>query len=568
MKTATATAIWVSICAATCAPAAAAAARARIERVESVDECIARGREALRAKHPEDALKAFEQAAQLDGSTPKSRVWVARGWIALGRFDEALQAADELKQAKAPAADVDYLLGLAFAGLAKASLAQRGSQYTQGQFDDATSLLERATKADAKRYADAWLPLAEAAWYSSRLELARDAAQKAVALDAQDPSAHIALGKVAFSQFSAAQGGEDKSAGDPHWKTASEAFTKAIALLGNARDPASVALLFDAHLQTAYLHQWKQDNKKAAEHYAIAASLSPGGVDFNQVRGALGADFEACMAEALAKFRARHGDDEPAAATLHWWYGFALFENAKAEPSEAEFRRAVQLFPGYTNSWYYVFRARYAQQDYEQAIEALKTFWRLDQDGLVNALAADPDLNLRIVEYLIGWCANPEQHAGEALNADAALMSEVLTRVKPEQPRYWNNLGLFLRDQGDVLRMKDKDADPAELTKLWEGAYAAYSKTLELEPNNPNYLNDTAVMLHYYFKRDYERALAMYEKAAKAAEELLARKDLPADERAVIQIAKRDSNNNIAKVKRIMEKLSKGEKLGPEDEDQ
>jgi Tfp pilus assembly protein PilF len=552
------------------APLAAQAAPAApaLVRVESVDDCIARGREALRAKKPDEAVRAFEQAAQLDGSTPKTRVWLVRGWIALGKFDDALQAVDELTQAKAPASDTDYLLGLAFFGQAKKSAAQGGGQYTQGQFEDATASLQRALKADATRYGDAWVALAEAAWYAQKLDVARDAAEHAVALEPKDPAAQIVLGKVAFAQFSAAQSAEDKTGLDEHWNAALAAFTKAIEALGRPSGAAEIAQLGDAHLQAAYLYQWKQDAKNAAANYAIAASLNPAAVDFNQVHGGLGAEFESCLADALAKFHARYGEANPSAATLHWWYGFALFENAKMPASEEQFRRAVQLFPAYTNSWYYVFRAKYSQQEYEEAVAALKTNWRLDPDGLAASLGGDRTLNLPIVEYLVGWCVDPAQHDGEALNADAALLSEMLTRTVPDEARYWNNLGLFLRDEGDALRQKNKNADAAELQKLWEGAYAAYSKTLELQPNNPNYLNDTAVMLHYYLKRDYDKALAMYQKAAKSADELLARKDLRPDEREVIQIAKRDSNNNIVKVKRIMEKLAKGEKPGKEDEDQ
>lgn len=536
--------------------------------IDIVDDWIARGREALHGKRLDEALRAFEQAAQIDGSTPKSRVWLVRGWIAHGRCDDGMQAADELRSARAPAADCDYLLGLAFACAAKQALAQGGGQYTQGHFDDSVTLLDQALKVDGVRYADAWGVLAEAGWYAQKLEIARAAAERAVAADPKDLAQLAMLGKIAFSQFSAEQAKEDKSAGDAHWKAAFAAFEKLIADLGHPSDAAEIWLLFDAHLQSAYLHQWKQDAKAAAASYALAASLNPGGIDFNQMRSGLGAEFEACVADALAKFRARQGDADPGAATLHWWYGFALFENAKMPEAEEQFRRAVQLYPRYTNAWYYVFRSKYSQADYDQAIEALRTHWRLDPDDLANSLRADSGLNLPIVEFLVSWCADPEKHDRGARNADAALLSEILARVVPTEARYWNNLGLFLRDQGDALRFANKNADADELMKLWEGAHAAYVKTLELEPDNPNYLNDTAVMLHYYFKRDYEAALAMYERAAKAAEALLARKDLPPDEREVIQIAKRDSNNNIAKVKRILEKAARGEKPGPEDEDQ
>jgi hypothetical protein len=46
---------------------------------------------------------------------------------------------------------------------------------------------------------------------------------------------------------------------------------------------------------------------------------------------------------------------------------------------------------------------------------------------------------------------------------------------------------------------------------------------------------------------------------------MLARKDLPSDVREVVKIAQRDSKNNTVKLKRLMEKLARGEKPGPED---
>jgi tetratricopeptide (TPR) repeat protein len=542
-------------------------------RAESVDELITKGRDLLRAKKIDDAQIAFDAAAALDQNSPKTRVWVARGWIAKGKFDDALQTADELRAAlrgaTANTADPDYLMGLAFHGQAKQSADKGGGQYTNSQFEDSVASLVRATSADAARYSDAWLPLAEAAWYAANLPVARDAAEHAIKIEPKDPAAQLVLGNVAFAQFKTAQDASDAPNADTYWSTALAAFRRAIELIGNPQDPAALAQLANAHVQCGFLHQWKQDMKNAAESYAIAASFDPSKVDFNQVHTGLGAEpFAACMSDAILRFEKQHGRNRPESSTLHWWNGFALFENAKNPEAETEFRRAVELWPAYINSWYYIFRCAYAQKNYPDAIEALRKNWELAPDALVAALGGQPDMNFSILEYLVGWCADPEKHAGVANNADAALLSEMLTRAAPTQARYWNNLGLFLRDEGDALRAAKTKADPAQLQKLWEAAYAAYSQTLELEPGNPNYLNDTAVMLHYYLKRDYDKALAMYEKAAKRAEEELARTDLSPEMRDVIKIAKRDSNNNIVKVKRVMEKLARGEKPGPEDADQ
>ena len=95
--------------------------------------------------------------------------------------------------------------------------------------------------------------------------------------------------------------------------------------------------------------------------------------------------------------------------------------------------------------------------------------------------------------------------------------------------------------------------DPEVLADLWTRSFDAYERSLQLSPKDPNYLNDTAVMLHYYLKRDFDRAQAMYEQSFKYAEEELARTDLSPDDRAVREIAKRDSADNQRRLKKWLE---------------
>ena len=145
---------------------------------ESVEALIKRGREALAAGKLTEAQAAFDAADAAERGAPRTRVWVVRGWIAAGKFDEALSATDELKAAKAPAADLDYLYGLGFLGMAKAAIASNGGgAFTQSQLEDSLACLQRATKADSARYSDAWLPLAESAWYAQDLTTARAASR-------------------------------------------------------------------------------------------------------------------------------------------------------------------------------------------------------------------------------------------------------------------------------------------------------------------------------------------------------------------------------------------------------
>lgn len=530
---------------------------------DSPDALIRSGREKLALGENEAALAEFERAAELD-KTPRTRVWVVRGWIAVGRVEEALEAADELRKAGAPAADVDYLNGFGLLGLAKLSAASGGDAFTQSQFEDAFAALGRAAGADAARFPDAWLAMAEAGWYAQDLDGARKAAEKAVAVEAARPEAHSMLGEIAFSQYVAAGSTpEAEVEKEGHWKAALAAFEKTVALLGEP-PPARRGELAKAHARLGDLHGWKKDAKAAAASYASAIAWDPSAVDLARVKQVLGEAFGPCLEEATRRFVERHGDKDARLATLSWWSGFADFEAGKWAESEAAFRRAVALWPAYANSWYYVFRAASSQQEFAEAIEALRTYMRVEPGGLVAALSGDPTLNASVISGAIAWCADPSKHKGEVLNEDAAFLCEVLTRLEPESSRHWNNLGLFVRDQGDALkRSKRAQAEPEALQELWKRAYDAYARALELAPGDPNYLNDTAVMLHYYLRTDLDRAQELYERSARRADEELARKDLSPDDRAVIEIAKRDSNDNLRRLAKYRAKLAAGEDVDP-----
>jgi tetratricopeptide (TPR) repeat protein len=564
-----AAALLAPLTAASSSAASASDARSTAEvnsaaRQESVDDLLREGRRLLAQNKVAEAVARFERAFELDAGAVRSKVWLVRGWIAQGSHQDALGGVDELRAEKAPAADVDYLFGLAMLGHTKASLSSGGNAFTQSQFLDAAAALQRATNADAERYSDAFLPLVEAAWYAQDLPLARAAADRAVEREPTSPQAHTLRGRVVFSQYS---GEADETQKKLHWQAAAAAFEAAVKHFGAPTDPWLRGQLADAHIQLGHLHVFAEDKAKASEHYAAAIGWDPSKVDFGAVRGALGAELlPTCLAQGEKRFLGAHEATDPMYSTLSWWLGFTHFENAKWPECETAFRRAVALWPGYANSWYYVFRATFSQQKYAEALEALRAYESAAPEGLIESLAGQKGLNVQCLEYLVGWCANPGNHDGRAQNLDAAFLSDVLTRLEPEVSRFWNNLGLFVRDHGDALRWsRSPEATKEKLEVLWKRALVAYERALELEPENPNYLNDTAVMFHYYLERDYEKALAMYEKAAVLADQLLARKDLAPDVREVVKIAQRDSKNNTVKLKRLMEKLARGEKPGPED---
>jgi tetratricopeptide (TPR) repeat protein len=543
---------------ATLVPALLAACAAPSRTETLLDE----GRRQLAAGELEAARASFEAAAALD-TGPEARVWVVRSWIAEGRIEEALAACDELKEAGADPADLDYLYGLAFHASALREAAAGGSAYTQGEFEDAARFLSAATEADPERYGDAYFALAEAAWYAADLSTASEAAARAVERRPTDMGTLLLRGRVAFSRYSAARAADAAAPElDGLWEEARAAFEAAVdagaAGAGAERTQYELAL---AHGQLANLHLWREDQEAAALAFGEALAWDPRALDFNQVREALGGErFAALVLGAREEFAARHPPDgpsgpdgdgatHPGASLLTWWAAFGAFGQGQMAEAEALFLEAVEENPDYVNCWYYIFRTAYGQRAYEQSLIALRTHAAQNQAELLGLLAGDRELNLRILEFLVGWLIDLEEQPRERFR-EAALVAELTTLVAPAEPRYWNNLGLFLRDHGDQLKLARPAPEPAELEPLWESAYAAYQRALELAPDHPAYLNDTAVMLHYYLKRESERAEAMYARAIERADEELASASLPAADRDWFETVKEDATGNLEKLRR------------------
>jgi tetratricopeptide (TPR) repeat protein len=103
-----------------------------------------------------------------------------------------------------------------------------------------------------------------------------------------------------------------------------------------------------------------------------------------------------------------------------------------------------------------------------------------------------------------------------------------LATVEPGNSQNWNNWGLFARDAGK-----------------YEESYLAYRRALELEPENPNFLNDTALILMYHLDRDLDRAQQWLEKAVEVADATLHRDGVESRKRADAETALGDAYGNL-----------------------
>lgn len=509
-----------------------------------VTELVTRGRALMAEGQLEEAVAALREADELDGGKLRTRRWLVRAMIEREYLNDALDLIDELAGAGNEGPAMDYLYGMAFVYKARKYIREGVNLGTVGMhYGDAVTYLGNATQAEGETYADAFLPLAEAAWHSQALDVARVAAERAVTLAPGDADALVMLGEVAFSQFVSKNGAEATQAeADADWQAAVDAFERAAAVKDAAAATAAHAL---KKAGDAYV--WRGDLERAGARYAEALGLDPTRVDLGQVLNSLGRDgFLACVEAGATAFTQRYGERSTSDATLRWWLGWSRLEHQDYAGAQEAFAAAYTKWPAYINCNWYLGLCAYHQQDYDKAIELIARNFDLAPADLAGSLNGNFGLNERIVEYLIGQCAKD----GKLL--EAAKLSEALGLAAQTVARHWNNAGLFYRDNADRLGQA-KDADPLELERLYEKSLACYETALSLEPENPNFLNDTAVVLHYNLGRDLERALELYKQSYAAAVKALERTDLSEEDRAVIQIAHRDSKNNRRLLERQLE---------------
>ena len=533
------------------APAAAVvAAPAVLVRRDTVDELVAKGRSLLAARKPVEALAQFEEADKLGERKLATHQWVLRARLDLGQVDAVLAEVEQLDAGGAKGAAVDYLFGMAFAARAKKSIAEGGNGgIISMAFTDSATYLKSALKAEPRLYPDGWRTLAESAWNAQDLPTAREAGAKACELAPDDDQAQLMLGKVCFSQYSALKDDEaKKDEAARHLDAAKGAFEKAVALCVAQKETEWRAAESAARLELARVWAWKGDKAASAKEYGAAYGLAPQAVDVNEFRGQLEAALFADALEAAhGAYLGAYGGEGSGDALVLWWLGFASYTAKRYPRAEEAFTKSLAKWPDYVNCHYYIALSRYFQQDYDGAVEMLHRHHVVNEADCVAALASNKDENVRILDYLIGLMVP------KGKNLEASWLAKIECSMEPANSLYWNNLGLFLRDAGEMKNRSKKAEDKAEAKALWEEAYKAYAKALELAPEDPNYLNDIAVMLHYYLDRDLDKALEWYRKAAVNADKELARTDLDKAMRDIRAIAKRDANNNLKKLEELLE---------------
>jgi tetratricopeptide (TPR) repeat protein len=331
-------------------------------------------------------------------------------------------------------------------------------------------------------------------------------------------------------------------------------FEQGLTLLGAPSDVAGTAELARAATELGNAYLWRQRGPEATAAFARALALAPASFDYGQtwqLLSGLPADaerpsgFGALLELAREQREATGALGGSESGVLLWWLGWARFNDGRWTASEEAFQQGLALAPEYTNAWFYIGLARHYGKDSAGAMEAMHRGWEADPTSMVTTVANAGGAQ-RAFESLLAWNAAQEPPH----NLDAAFLAEMLAQAQPDQVRHWNNLGLFLRDEGERLELeayknKTPAPDAALLAELYGRSFEAYRRALELTPEDPQVINDTALMLHYHLDGDVAEVEATYRRALALLEARLAESDLPAEDRARFEQTKSDIGVNL-----------------------
>lgn len=500
-----------------------------------LNETKARAFAAERAGRHEEAARAFQELARLE---PHQAAWVlaaGRNLGRAGRFNDALDLLVEARKRFPDALDIPALVCRTYLLKAESMMA-RGIHDTNliSYLEEASRLAENLLR-KAPDHRDARLMLAKARFHLGDLDGALDQATEAVRRFPGHQGGHVLLGDIAYQRMVGLR--RRLAERDLEPKQRKRLLELAAAERDRALESYRTATRMDPtraypHVKIGDVLAWNGNIEQALVSYGKALALDPRApVDHSWIarRAEIRRRLE-LYRQALESYRARPDASASRAAVLEWYVGWTLLAKKDWAGALAGFEAALEHNPDFENSHYYAMLAAYWNGDHDRTERHAVAYARANPRGFADLLRALPrtqlDEALGILEFLA-----QRTHQAERLEACRDL-NHVLAMVR-ETARHWNNYAFLCRETGH-----------------FEESLDAYQNALSLDPDDPQLLNDAAVILHYHLPtpENLERARGMYERAILRAREVLADPRAPAERKARARQAVRDARGNLAKL--------------------
>ncbi|KAA3607085.1 MAG: tetratricopeptide repeat protein [Planctomycetota bacterium] len=462
------------------------------------------------------------QSGDLDRALAKAEALAAQN-----QFAGAVQVLE-----KAGAAQSDHAKALSALGTyqlrdteAKTASGELTGLKVVDAFNRAAGTLRKACgtgEAAAETYAN----LSEALLNTSDLRGAAKVVEDGLAKHRNDLALLLQQGRVAFAR--ANEVGTDAKK--------MEAYQKAAEAYGRARKAHPQSAV--ACVRLGEVRLWQQDRPAAVACWQEALKRNPAEVDMGAMVSWLGIDASPLLEEHMQ----RAGED----ALLRWYQGLAEYNSQQSEQwpnAKKHFLKALELNPAFTNTWYFLGAGAMAagtrlqqsgqndaaNREYRFSAKAWGLYLKDFGAHQLGQMAAQEDKG-------DGFVAQMKWLAGKAIGGNdfetAIHLSRFLVQARPQDVEAWNNLALLYRDTGQA-----------------EPSLKAYQKAYSLNPQDPQLMNDLAVIYHYYLKTEDETAKDLYRKAITRAESLLANPEALADgDQERYQVALRDARRNLSKL--------------------
>ncbi len=473
------------------------------------------------------ALKAFRDALAISPDNVPLLIGAGRAALLVRENSEALQFLLEAARIAPDNYDAIFFEAKAFSALGR-ELFDAG-EMNEGaiMIQDGTGLFANAASMRPAAF-ESHLGIAENLVFLGDFEKADEAAKEVLSRSPGNVRALLIRGDAAFVRFQsvAASGAQAKEV-KASWQQALEIYREASRL-----DPENPG----AYMGMGALFEADKKWDKSSEAYGKALVLDPELLHgYDRLIVFLGdtehrAELVAVLEKIIADIRKKYPGDKSKRSTPLYYCGYALFLNHDHEAAIKAYTASYGARSDYTGgALYYIARSWYALNDFRKAARSFKELFKEAPEDFQFYLSADSERESVIAT--ISFLSNHIYNDGDQKGARDLL--EGLLLVKKDSAVHFNNYAFLCRE-----------------TRKYEDAYAAYSKAVELDPQNPRYLNDTALILHYHLRRDLDRAKVLYERAIKEARKIVNDAKAGTREKDDAREALRDATNNLDLLKR------------------
>jgi tetratricopeptide (TPR) repeat protein len=531
---------------------------------------------AFQAKQDKEYSKAgdlFLQLVKLDPSDPEPYLLAGECLEKSKRYNDAL---DVLESGRKRFPDeLRFAVGIA------RNYNLKGHQLLAdtGKFDSFVKFTlqdcVREAEAVLQKHADnrdIRLILAHTLYTLRELERCKTQSEELVKRFPDHPGGYILLGDLAYQEYvGLLLASREKGA-----NTSKEAMQKVTDAREHARKHYEKALSLDnervkAHQKLGELCAWNGDRNGALAKYADALAIDPAtGVSHDWIRRNITAKQRfAFYSKAAKAHRERSKADKKKVALLIFYAAFARYDQKKWKEAEDLFLQSVNANPDYVNSYYWAMWAAIQGEAFERAARHCASFATVAPKAFADIIRKIEPKESRdsAIQQLERFATGAYQDGRLAMARD---ISRVLAGVLDTAEK-WNNYAFLCRE-----------------TRMYKESLAAYENALGVEPEDPQLLNDCAVILDFHLgtadqirqaervhrrlmkarrviayqspkldanaleeqaKANLRRAAEMYGKAAKIADKALRTRKVGKDDVQRYRTARRDARNNLRKLK-------------------